>query len=192
MTDTGIGPRRMPGRPPWLALLAFAAGLLLAGCAGSPLGGSGGTGGDAGAPGAPPTPSPGPPPRACTEIGCESTLTFESDELAAHLAGARPLTVTACLDGDCSTHRVAAGRCAGTGRLLDAGLECNQGKLIVHLGGTAGGKPLGTGTHGARLELAAGGDVLLDERAEAIRFTRNQPNGPDCPPVCWTAVVRLS
>jgi hypothetical protein len=40
--------------------------------------------------------------------------------------------------------------------------------------------------------LAAGGDVLLEERADGFRFTRNQPNGPDCPPVCWTAVVRLS
>jgi hypothetical protein len=169
-----------PARRYWLAAAALAAAALLAGCAGTPAGG----GGDGLAPAAPTTTAP---PRACTEIGCQSSLTMRSPRLAALLAGPRALTVTACLDRDCLSAPIRAGRCAGLGALLGNGLECADRAVVL----LPARDDLGEGSHSARLTLKAGPAVLLDEQVDGIRFERLQPNGPTCPPRCWTAVVKL-
>jgi hypothetical protein len=163
------------------AWLVLPAGLLLAACAASPLSG-GGSGGS------PPVSDPG-GQVACTEIGCESGVRFASSRLGTLLGGARPLRVTACLDGDCVTVAVPRGRCAGPGSDLSARVGCSDGAVVLRLPGR---DDLGRGVHTARLKLTAGAAAVLDETVEGLRFTANRPNGPDCPPVCWTAVARLS
>ena len=180
--DAPARSRSRQARQPWLAPLALAAAALLAGCAGAH---AGGTSDDRG-PAASATTAP---PRACTEIGCQSSLTMKGTRLAAILAGRRPLTVTACLDRDCVTHRVPAGRCAGLGARIGDGLECADRTLVVLPPPSR--QDMGSGSHSARLTLASGAAVLLDERVDGIRFTRFAPNGPGCPPTCWIAVVRL-
>jgi hypothetical protein len=133
-TSTRADSGALVGRRRWRVLLAVAACLLVAGCAGSPLGGTDG----AVPPVAGPSPSPhtSEPLRACTQIGCLSTLTFASDQLAEVLGGRRDLDVTACLDGRCSTHHIASGRCAGTGWALDKQLECRDRRLSLQVRGT--------------------------------------------------------
>jgi hypothetical protein len=162
--------------------LVLLACLVLGGCAGSPVAG----GGD------PPAATPKlsePPAIACTQIGCESQVTFESERLAAVLGARGALTVTACADDDCVTREIPSGRCGGLGSELSARMSCSDRKVILRL---PDGGDYGQGAHTARLKVTSGGATALDQTVENLRFTRNQPNGPDCPPVCWMALAKLS
>jgi hypothetical protein len=155
--------------------------LVLGGCAGSPVAG----GGDP--PAATPRPSE-PPAIACTQIGCESQVTFESERLAALLSVRGDLTVTACVDGDCVTEEIPSGRCGGLGSAVGARMTCMNRALMLRL---PDGGDYGRGAHTAGLKVTKGGATVLDQTVEDLRFTRNQPNGPDCPPVCWMATAKL-
>ena len=154
--------------------------LVLGGCAGSPVAG----GGD------PPaaTPKQSEPPLACTQIGCESQVTFESERLATIPGAPGALTVTACAGDDCVTEEIPRGRCGGLGSKLGARLTCSDRKLVLRLPDDGDDRP---GARTARLKVTRGGATALDETVDGLHFTRNQPNGPDCPPVCWVAVAKL-
>jgi hypothetical protein len=46
-----------------------------------------------------------------------------------------------------------------------------------------------SGMHAVSLTLG-GADVEPVEIEAETDFERGQPNGPDCPPICWRAIIR--
>ena len=120
------------------------------------------------------------PPVACTEIGCESGVEFE---LAQSLEEDHSYEIEACADSFCRSETVDIPT-AFTGRRmgeLDVGLD--RVLLILPQGDYAG-------RHRVSLVLrdAESGEVLAQTERD-VEFERLQPNGPDCPPVCWFARV---
>ena len=106
----------------------------------------------------------------CTLIGCESQIRFELTAL--DLEPGSTYDVEVCLDDRCESATVdIPGLDAGPGA---AG---GDGSIILDPTGDT-----------IVLVLPDGENVELDG---PIEFERLQPNGPDCAPVCWQAVVRI-
>lgn len=108
-----------------------------------------------------------PPALACTEIGCETTFTARLGKL--RLAYPKVRRVVVCVsDG---------GGCVTTGRRgLDrvgftaSDLEFPDPTVVTYRAKGKAGRLLGSG----RLEVTP---------------SKNQPNGEDCPPTCFTIAV---
>ena len=101
------------------------------------------------------------PPRACTEIGCDSGITLE-------FTGTLPesFTVTARVDGQV----VATVQC-------NAQRACPQAFLA--------------GVTAPRVEIHVTGTGLDVRREVTPSYVTTQPNGPGCPPTCTQARVRI-
>lgn len=114
--------------------------------------------------GCPPQPITG----VCTEIGCSGqvaiTVVDSNDDPVSEMAG----TITM---GD-STWMVD---CAGTS---DPGVSCSGGTITLELPQDVGNEDVTLDLH--RGPSSATATLLLD-------WVSSQPNGPDCPPTCWTA-----
>jgi hypothetical protein len=107
---------------------------------------------------------PPPPQQACTQIGCADgvTVRVRGDVRRAKVA-------RACVGGRCSRWRLRRGRIA---RIPIAVPEPgDRVRVTVRL-------------------LDADGVRLVRARTRA-RLTATRPNGPDCPPVCYSARVVL-
>jgi len=107
------------------------------------------------------------PPVACTEIGCASGVHVRYDRLP---AGARSARI--CVDG----------RCGAAQRLYEGG-----GFLYARI-------PKAKHRSGAEVGVRI---VVLDRKARVISRARTRatvksfrPNGPGCPPTCYTAELR--
>lgn len=167
--------RAKPGRrcgsaiPPFLTAAAV---LLLVGCSGEAPGAS--------------------VPRPCAQAGCDSQVTFIFPRFTAMLNRYASLTVEACLDNRCAQGVLPTGRCQGEGDLLvTSGLGCRSDAIIYHLAPSQ--EDLAASSrHTATLTIVAQDKtILLLEEVERVSFTRVQPNGPDCPPTCYQADIRL-
>ena len=115
---------------------------------------------------APPTSGAG---RVCTLIGCESGVFFDAGRyLAAHAA----VRVRVC----------ALGRCRWAGR----GDQARLGQPLLVLPGAR--------EQAITITVTAfdgrGGVVLRRELVAQLR--KAQPNGPECPPICFQASLLLS
>lgn len=133
----------------------------------------------------PARPEPEPDVRACTEIGCRSLLTVELPE--ADLVVEATYGVEICVDGDCT----------GTNITIDAGND--RGEAVL---GEADGVALRADEDLVEYQLPdegygetakvsftltdADGEVLAETQGEEVPLERSQPNGPGCPPVCFT------
>lgn len=125
---------------------------------------------------------------ACTMIGCESAVAFQ---LSADLENGVRYRVQACLEGLCEAETVevpvggaeggAVARRVGS---IDLGTETNRILLILPEGEFGGARRVSLRVVDER------GDVLVDAEAVA-ELERQQPNGPNCPPVCWFAELDL-
>jgi len=123
----------------------------------------------------------------CTLIGCESHVRFELTAL--DLEPGSTYDVEVCLDDRCESATVdipgldaGPGAAGGDGSII---LDPTGDTIVLVLpDGDYGGR------HAASLRLVGpdGENVELDG---PIEFERLQPNGPDCAPVCWQAVVRI-
>lgn len=122
----------------------------------------------------------------CTLIGCDSQVVFELDD--GELVPGRAYELEACLDDRCETTTVEL-PAHGTAIAGADGLTASAEEDVVALILPDGDFP---GVHTAQLRIRdAGGDGTLFEAAVEVELERTQPNGPNCPPVCWQAVVRL-
>ena len=107
--------------------------------------------------------------QVCTEIGCSDgvNLWFEDASGAAVDGVAGVLSI----DG-----RTLAFDCGDpSGASNDAGVMCVGGGVFVD----------GAGAESLSYSLDVGGEVIDGE--VALEYTKQQPNGPDCPPVCEQA-----
>ena len=125
--------------------------------------------------------SPSGQSRDCSEVGCSSQVSFRlSTDLRAGVA----YTVNACAEDDCrsQTLTVPDDGPVGTG---GEGLWLDSDSDVITL-------ELATGTdwegiHAVSLRVVTeDGEVAADMTGD-VDFERTQPNGPDCPPVCWLA-----
>lgn len=125
-------------------------------------------------------------PRACTLIGCDSAVVFHVPiDLEVDIA----YDVEACVDEVCERQvlRVplpADGPFTGT----------SQGSISLFIDTdtitfTLGDREL-PGNHRARLTVRRGADRIVEDETD-VKFSRTQPNGPGCEPVCWVAEIIL-
>lgn len=122
------------------------------------------------------------PEAICTAIGCDSQVVFELT--AIELVASRSYEIEACLDETCA---------AATVEPTQHGAVVNDHGLVVHpdQNTVALVLPEGNyaGTRTASLRVRPDGEEPFAMEVE-IELERTQPNGPNCPPVCWQAVVR--
>lgn len=103
-------------------------------------------------------------PRVCTAIGCVSGISVETRPLRSLMPEA--YTVTACMDRRC----------------VRAPARGNNFKVESR---TA----RGPGPVRVRIVIRGRDGTVLLRLARGVRLQRNQPNGPDCPPICWSRGV---
>jgi hypothetical protein len=109
----------------------------------------------------------GPPPVACTEIGCTSGVFLDVSPLHRKLPRAERVKV--CLRRRCHTYALAK---------IDL--------VSFSVRGLREGRRVGV----RLVALDGRGAALLRRRVRApVRKVR--PNGPDCPPTCFQVAVRL-
>jgi hypothetical protein len=105
------------------------------------------------------------PPRVCTQIACESGVFFDLADAKRDVPGT--VAATVCVDR----------RCRRVRRLSNA-IRVKPSSLS-----------------GSPVRVRA---VLYDRRgkrllrvARSVKVKRTQPNGPDCPPICFSRRLRL-
>lgn len=109
--------------------------------------------------------------QACTEIGCESGMFLNLVPIARSLPEGRRATF--CIDDVCKTTRLR--RFGGEFH----GFRMSGGKLAE----SAGGKVT------VRLRVTGKRGKTLRRQKLKVAVERLQPNGEDCPPVCFQVMV---
>lgn len=125
---------------------------------------------------------PEPGARACTEIGCRSLLTVELTDT--DVIGDATYGVEVCVDDECTSSTVDMHNDRGEAVMGDVDgvvLRADENLVEYRLPGDGYGE-----TAEVSFTLTdAEGNVLV-EAADEIPLDRAQPNGPGCPPVCFT------
>jgi hypothetical protein len=133
------------------------------------------------------------PTGACTEIGCLDAFWLTIDAPSAGFpAGDWTVSVGTWDDFEECSFTLAPGSC-GRSVCIESS-ECfltfdSDGALRVTLPPVFGIAPLGQVPVGVTVEID-GAEVL--SAAVTPTETRWQPNGPLCPPVCWTAAASVA
>lgn len=113
---------------------------------------------------------------ACTEIGCNDGVDFIVARRA--IRPVERVLAKACVYGRCTTHRF-------------------DPHAFAQPGGVRIGAWLPPGTldparsHTATLTIREGRRTIL-ELERTVELETSQPNGPDCPPTCHNATIRVS
>ena len=127
-----------------------------------------------------------PAPRVCTDIGCESAVTFR---LPVDLEVNVPYEVEACIGELCERATLSVPLPDDgpfTGVTIGAiTLQTDTESITLSLGSREV-----AGVHRARVTVSTDGEPIA-EGDEDVEFERGQPNGPGCEPVCWVAEVDL-
>jgi hypothetical protein len=109
--------------------------------------------------------------RVCTQIGCSSGISVElpaSSALPRHAVRA-----TVCMNERCRSFSLSE---RGTSRQV---VRIEDRRLA------------GPGPIRVRVVLRDRRDRRVLRRERVVTLSRAQPNGPDCPPTCWLASLRL-
>ena len=137
-------------------------------------------------------PAPGLDGGACTAIGCESSVSFE---LRRGPPVGQRLHAKACLDSDCVP--VAGVLDLDGSRCIDGHADDGPEDITVCMRAEDMTPTEATltlaeaqlpGEYLATLVIESRGDVVVDLR-QHVSFRKVEPNGPECGPVCWQAVV---
>jgi len=126
------------------------------------------------------------PPRACTDAGCESAVTFLLPvDLEVNVA----YEVEACVDELCERATLAVPLPEDgpfTGVTVDAiTLQTDTDSIMLSLGNREMADD-----HRVRVTVSIDDEAIAEGEAD-VAFERNQPNGPGCEPVCWFAEVEV-
>lgn len=134
--------------------------------------------------------------RMCTAVGCDSILTIELSEV--DITPEATYDVEICVKGDCTTETITIDvPYPGTGEIDRGETEKKSGTLAGRMLVWADGDyieyhlPEGDYSSSAFVTFTltdADGSVLAqtDDTTE-VSLERSQPNGPDCPPICFSA-----
>ena len=116
----------------------------------------------------------------CTLIGCDSQVLFELD---ADLVAGAVYEVETCIDRACERAEIqmpAPG--VGSAGALTIDPFADSVAVLLPEGDYAGMHTVALTISGTLL-----GRIEIETE---IQFERTQPNGPNCPPVCWQAIVK--
>jgi hypothetical protein len=128
-------------------------------------------------------------------VGCDSILTVELSEV--DITPDATYDVEICVDGACAAETITIDvRHPGTGE-IDRGESRRTpgtlaGWMLVWVDGDYIEYHLSEGDHGSSASvtftLAASDGTVLAKTNETtdVPLERDQPNGPDCPPVCFS------
>lgn len=121
---------------------------------------------------------------ACTAIGCVDQVTYQLDAAAAsNFTVGQAVQAKACVGTSCVTETLT----------LEMGNDAAASQSLTYLAttrtleyrpGTIGVEP-----QTVTLELTRGGNVVARLTRDLVSFSRLQPNGPGCEPVCRQASV---
>ena len=129
--------------------------------------------------------------QVCTEIGCTSLLTIELNEV--DITPNATFDIEICVDKDCATENIAIDkREPGTGEITHGESHSTHapGRMLVWVAEDRidyylpGEEYPESATVTFSLVDNADGSVLAQTATE-VPLERSQPNGPDCPPVCF-------
>ena len=124
----------------------------------------------------------------CTVIGCDSQVVFWTD---ADLQATVAYEGEACVDDVCesATLQVPEDRVAdGVVPSIEVGsLGLETDRDVVYFGLPDRDW---SGAHQFSVVISDAAGAILADMSQPGRFERMQPNGPDCPPVCWMADIR--
>lgn len=136
---------------------------------------------------------------ACTAIGCESIIFVELTKV--DLTAESTYGVEICVDGDCRYETITIGSAdpstgsrpvgesqgEGPGREKMIRLDAETDTVTYHLPAV---------DHGETADVYfaitdADGEVLVEAESAEVHLERFQPNGPDCPPVCFSGHLAI-
>ena len=128
-----------------------------------------------------PDPIPGP---VCTEIGCESLLVV--DLVDTDILPEETYQIEVCVDGTCVDESVT----------VDIPGETGVGRLSLQADDDLIEFTLPPGDYDTTAVVSvmvadAAGSVIVEGESDAVPLERAQPNGPDCPPVCFTGRMQV-
>jgi hypothetical protein len=108
------------------------------------------------------------------------------------LEAGEPYLVEACVDDFCRTETLEVPEARDSAALAsvevgDLGLQTDMD--IVYLALPDEDEGDWSGTHSTSLTVREAESRVVAEHEGEAHFERLQPNGPNCPPVCWTAEV---
>ncbi|TFV61291.1 hypothetical protein E4P41_09735 [Geodermatophilus sp. DF01-2] len=123
---------------------------------------------------------------ACTEVGCGSQVTFD---LEYDLEAGDLYLVEVCVDDFCRTQTLEVpedrdGALPVT-EVGDLGLQTDRDIIYLALPDERDW----SGTHVATLAVRDAEGRVVSEHEGDVDFESVQPNGTNCPPVCWLAEV---
>lgn len=124
---------------------------------------------------------------ACTQIGCDSGVTFAVSGVGLD-AGGGTVVAEACFDGRCERARYtqeANGAAEWDNTQLQLFVGPDSVEVMLRLP-EDDYDPDAAYDVSLELRVDGGEPMRLDRR---VHLERSQPNGPDCPPVCWQARV---
>jgi hypothetical protein len=138
--------------------------------------------------------------RTCTQIGCVSAFIVQASAIPLDLAGIQASTLKVCRNGACLESSLAS----WDGRLPFIYRDpTQQAQLqvkvydepagarfeITYAPGVDGALPDGD-VYDVTL-TAADGSTPIQLQHKSVTYQASQPNGPDCPPICYAAFVQL-
>ena len=125
--------------------------------------------------------------QVCTEIGCVNGVTVAVAGVGLGAKGGR-VVAELCFDGACERGRYVQqpdGAARWDNQQLDMFVSPDAVEVTLQL--PEGDYDEAT-VHEVSLTLrVAGGEPIRVQ--QQVNLERSQPNGPDCPPVCWQARV---
>jgi hypothetical protein len=121
---------------------------------------------------------------ACTAIGCVDQVTYQLDSAAAsQFAVGQAVQVKACVGTSCVTETLT----------LTMGNDVAASQSLTYLSTSRTLEyrpgPIGVEPQRVTLELSRGGNLVASLTKDPVNFSRFQPNGPGCEPVCRQASV---
>ena len=138
-----------------------------------------------------PDPIPGP---VCTEIGCESLLVV--DLVDTDILPEETYQIEVCVDGTCVDESVTVDIPGETGVAVTGWTDLDWGRLSLQADDDLIEFTLPPGDYDTTAVVSvtvadAAGSVIVEGESEAVPLERAQPNGPDCPPVCFTGRMQI-
>lgn len=122
---------------------------------------------------------------ACTEIACTSQA-----RVAYPMPVAAPYGLAISVGGQSVVVECpAAGKAAGIGFVIDC--DAN-GFLLQTSREFFGSAPVDTETLVIEFTITPTGASVIRGKAEAPRGEKSQPNGPECPPTCWSRTAQAT
>jgi hypothetical protein len=135
-------------------------------------------------------------PITCRLIGCSNSLEVDLPGARDRFAGAYPIAIEACHDGSCSTWTLSDGMSACEPRSTPFG-NCwwttgTTGALVLDLSFDDPQHTDGGAVHAEVTVRDSLGQIIFEGIGDASLSTARQPNGPGCPPICYSGRVVFS